>query len=137
MVEQSDCSVWSSYFENWDIILKVLFCPDCVTPLVPGLLVSLNNIERVSRTFLCKDHLKRLKLLRQREKWFCVSDYFFIFYRLYQNCINSSSIKSGYFFLIVVCQYDLARFFFLCDVANFLNCSRICTFNSLHAGYFS
>ena len=90
VVEQSGGSVWSSYF--YTCILKVLICPDCVTPLVPGLLVSFYNIEKVSRTFFYKVHLKRLKLLRQREKWLCVSDYFFyilqIIPKLYQQQFN-------------------------------------------------
>ena len=67
VVEQSGGSVWCSTFENWDTILKVLICPDSVTPLVPGLSDSLNNIEKVSRTFFCEVHLKRLELLSQRE----------------------------------------------------------------------
>ena len=50
VVEQSGGSVWCSTFESWDTILKVLICPDCVTPLVPGLSDSLNNIEKVSVT---------------------------------------------------------------------------------------
>ena len=67
VVEQSGGSVWCSTFESWDTILKVLICPDCVTPLVPGLSESLNNIEKVSRTFFYKVHFKRLKLLSQQE----------------------------------------------------------------------
>ena len=47
VVEQSGGSVWCSIFESWDTILKVLICPDCVTPLVPGLSNSLKNIEKV------------------------------------------------------------------------------------------
>ena len=67
VVEKSGGSVWCSTFESWDTILKVLICPNCVMPLVPGLSESLNNIEKVSRTFFYKVHLKRLKLLSQRE----------------------------------------------------------------------
>ena len=67
VVEHSGGSVWCSTFESWDTILKVLICPDCVTPLVPGLSDSLNNIEKMSRTLFYKVHLKRLKLLSQRE----------------------------------------------------------------------
>ena len=67
VVDQSGGSVWCSTFESLDTILKVLICPDCVTPLVPGLSESLNNIEKVSRTFFNKVHLKRLKLLSRRE----------------------------------------------------------------------
>ena len=67
VVKQSGGSVWCSTFESWDTIMKVLICPDCVTPLVPRLSYSLNNIENVSRTLFYKVHLKRLKLLGQRE----------------------------------------------------------------------
>ena len=66
VVEQSGGSVWC-IFESWDTILKWLICQDCVTPLVPGLSDSLNNIEKLPRTFFYKVHLKRLKLLSQRE----------------------------------------------------------------------
>ena len=61
VMEQSGGSVWCSICESWDTILKVLICPDCVTPLVPGLSDSLNNIEKVPRTFFYKVHLKNSK----------------------------------------------------------------------------
>ena len=57
VVEQSGGSVWCSTFESWDTILKVLICPDCVTPLVPGLSDSLNNIEKVSKTFFSTKYI--------------------------------------------------------------------------------
>ena len=53
--------------EDWNTILRTLICPDCVIPMVPGLSVSLTHIEKVSRTFFYKVHLKRLCLLKERE----------------------------------------------------------------------
>ena len=67
VLEQIGGNVWSTYFKDWEMILRVLICPDCVRPMVPGLSVSLNHIEKVSRTFFYKVHLKRLNLLKQRE----------------------------------------------------------------------
>ena len=67
VVEQCSCDEWRTYFPDWDIVLKVLICPDCVTPLVPELSVPLKCIEKVARTFFYKIHLKRLRLCKQRE----------------------------------------------------------------------
>ena len=49
-LEEMDSYVWSTYFKDWNMILRVLICPDCVTPVVPGLSVSLTHIEKVLRT---------------------------------------------------------------------------------------
>ena len=67
MLEQMGADVWSTYFKDWNTILKTLICPDCVIPMVPGLSVSLTHIEKVSRIFFYKVHLKRLRLLKERE----------------------------------------------------------------------
>ena len=53
VVEQSGGSVWCSTFESWDTILKVLICPDCVTPLVPGL-SHLTTLKRCQELFSTK-----------------------------------------------------------------------------------
>ena len=58
---------WRSHFCNWDTILKVLMCPDCITPLVPELSVSIICIEKLARTFFYTLHRKRLRLCKQRE----------------------------------------------------------------------
>ena len=54
VVEQSGGSVCCNIFENWDTILKVLICPDCVTPLEPGLSDSLKTLKRCQELFSSK-----------------------------------------------------------------------------------
>ena len=63
MLEQIGSNVWSTYFKDWEMILRVLIYPDCVRPMVPGLSVALTHIEKVSRTFFYKVHIKRLNTL--------------------------------------------------------------------------
>ena len=62
VLEQIGSNVRSTYFTDWEMILRVLICPDCVRPMIPGLPVSLTHIEKVSRTFFYKVHLKKLNL---------------------------------------------------------------------------
>ena len=68
MLEQIGSNAWSTYLKDWEMILRVLICPDCVRPMVPGLSVSLTHIKKVLRTFFYKVHLKRFNPLKQREK---------------------------------------------------------------------
>ena len=42
-LEQIGSNVWSTYFKDWELILRVLNCPDCVKPMIPGLSVSLSH----------------------------------------------------------------------------------------------
>ena len=67
VLEQIGSNVCSIYFKDWEMILRVLICPDCVRPMVPGLSVSLTHIEKVSRTFFYQVHLQRWNILKQRE----------------------------------------------------------------------
>ena len=67
VLAQIGCDGWCTYSRDWNVILRVLICPDCVTPMVLDLCVSLPHTEIVPMTFFYKVHLKRLQLLKQRE----------------------------------------------------------------------
>ena len=65
VLEQMGADVWSTYFRDWNTILRTLICPDCVIPMVPGLSVSLTHIEKVSRTFFLQSSSKETAFIKR------------------------------------------------------------------------
>ena len=50
----------------WDILLRVLVCPDIIDTMIPELVPVIPKIEQISRDYLYKIHVKRLRLQQNR-----------------------------------------------------------------------
>ena len=67
IVQEAGLCTWNLHFSAWDIILRVLVCPDIIDNMIPELVPVISEIEQISRDYLYKIHVKRLRLQQKRE----------------------------------------------------------------------
>ena len=67
IVQEAGLCTWNPHFSVWDIILRVLVCPDIIDNIIPEFVSVIPKIEQISGDYLYKIHVKRLRLQQKRE----------------------------------------------------------------------
>ena len=85
MVRKTNLQTWCSYAKDWSFILKTLVCAETLVKALPTVRGSEDGIERLSRNFFHKIHVRKLKLdnLERSGKWLPTKAYSHV-YRLSQ-----------------------------------------------------
>ena len=67
ILQETSLCTWNSRFSDWEIILRIPVCPDFILNSIPELRQVISKIEKISRDYFYKIHIKRLRLKRKRK----------------------------------------------------------------------
>ena len=61
IVSHTNIDIWNQHLCDWTFILKTLVCAESVVRLLPDLIDARDSIERISRDFFYKTHVRKLQ----------------------------------------------------------------------------
>ena len=60
IISHTNIDIWNQHFCDWTFILKTLVCAESVVRVLPDLIDARDSIERISRDFFYKTHVRVL-----------------------------------------------------------------------------